>query len=45
MIPFAFGFILGAVAALLVVRNNSAKASELSEQGRKLLDALKGGKR
>lgn len=42
MIPFIIGFILGAVVALLAVRNNAARAAKLDDQGRKLLEALKG---
>jgi hypothetical protein len=42
MIPFIIGFILGAIAVALILRNNAARAAKLDEQGRKLLDALKG---
>ena len=42
MITFLIGLVLGFIAGLLVFRNNAAKAAKLDEQGRKLLDALKG---
>lgn len=42
MIPFILGFLIGAVVAVLAVRNNAARAAKLDDQGKKLLDALKG---
>jgi hypothetical protein len=42
MITFLIGLALGAIASALVIRNNAARAAKLDDQGRKLLDALKG---
>jgi hypothetical protein len=42
MIAFLLGLILGIVGAVLVIRNNAARAAKLDDQGKKLLDALKG---
>lgn len=42
MISFSIGFVLGWVVAALILRNNAERAAKIGEQGRKLLDALKG---
>jgi hypothetical protein len=38
----AFAFIAGAVGGVLVYRNNQARLKRTEDEGKKLLDALKG---
>lgn len=38
----AFAFICGAIGGILVYRNNVARLKRTEDEGKKLLDALKG---
>ena len=41
LLTFFIGVLLGFLGGVLVVRNNLAKAKQLDEKGKALLDALK----